>query len=150
MKLGDGPTLEAVGQGTIIVHIKFGQHTRKCTLYEVLYIPNFAYNIISVSKATKRGISFKFNDSSCIIQDCNDKGITVASRVGGLYEISIIPHQIHSAMHNVCFTTEDLWHYRYGHLSMKNLQKLARDELVEGFNYSHSKEIQFCESCVAG
>ena len=84
VKLGDGRTLEAVGQGTITVHMKFGQHTRKCTLYEVLYIPNFAYNIISVSKATKRGISFKFNDSSCVIRDCNDKGITVASRVGGL------------------------------------------------------------------
>ena len=48
------------------------------------------------------------------------------------------------------FTNEDLWHYRYGHLSVKNVQELARDNLVEGYNYAPSKEIQFCESCLEG
>ena len=33
---------------------------------------------------------------------------------------------------------------------MKNLQKLARDHLVKDFDYSVSKEIQFCESCLEG
>ena len=33
---------------------------------------------------------------------------------------------------------------------MKNLQKLARDNLVEGYNYAPSKEIQFCESYLEG
>ena len=41
----------------------------------------------------------------------------------GLYELSILPHKVHSAIHNAKFTREDLWHYRYGHLSMKNLQQ---------------------------
>ena len=33
---------------------------------------------------------------------------------------------------------------------MKNLQKLARDGLVQGFDYSASREIQFCDSCLEG
>lgn len=150
VKLGDGHTLEAVGEGTVVVHLKYGQHTRKCSLYNVLYIPNFVYNIISVSKATKRGISFKFNDDTCVIRDTRNRVVTVATRVGGLYELSILPHEVHSAIHNANFTREDLWHYRYGHLSMKNLQKLARDNLIKDFDFSITKEIQFCESCIAG
>ena len=47
-------------------------------------------------------------------------------------------------------TKEDLWHHRFGHLSMKNLQKLAHDNLVKDYDYSFSKEIQFCESCLEG
>ena len=64
VKLGDGHTLKAVGEGTVLIHMKYGRHTRKCRLHGVLYIPNFAYNLVSVSKATKRGNSFKFNDAS--------------------------------------------------------------------------------------
>ena len=45
---------------------------------------------------------------------------------------------------------EDLWHRRYGHLRVKSLQQLARDNLVEDFNYSASKEISFCEACLKG
>uniref|UniRef100_A0A1X7TBC3 Integrase catalytic domain-containing protein n=1 Tax=Amphimedon queenslandica TaxID=400682 RepID=A0A1X7TBC3_AMPQE len=37
-----------------------------------------------------------------------------------------------------------------GHLSMKNLQKLTCDKLVKDFDFSITKEIQFCESCIAG
>ena len=45
---------------------------------------------------------------------------------------------------------EAIWHRRYGHLGARNLQKLARDQLVDGFDYDASKEIGFCESCMEG
>ena len=33
---------------------------------------------------------------------------------------------------------------------MKNLQKLATDQLVNGLDYDVTKDIKFCESCVDG
>ena len=33
---------------------------------------------------------------------------------------------------------------------MRSLHKLAKDELVSGFDYDISNEIDFCESCVNG
>ena len=33
---------------------------------------------------------------------------------------------------------------------MKNLQKFAREKMVNKFNYSEKMEIQFCESCLEG
>ena len=47
--------------------------------------------------------------------------------------------------------TENLWHRRYGHLSSKYLQLLARKRLVVGLDYDCSKESDsVCESCVEG
>ena len=33
---------------------------------------------------------------------------------------------------------------------MKNLQKLATDQLVNGLDYDVTKDIKFCEPCVDG
>ena len=33
---------------------------------------------------------------------------------------------------------EDVW-YRFGHLGVRNLEKLAMDKLVDGFDYDASK-----------
>ena len=101
-------------------------------LYDVLYVPDFSYNIV---KAAEKGISMKFNDSGCIVQDANCKAVTVVPCTGGLYEFETVSH---SMTHH---SNEDIWHYRYGHLSLKNLRKLAREELFRGFEYSVSKEI---------
>ena len=45
---------------------------------------------------------------------------------------------------------EDVWHRRYGHLGVRNLRKLAKDNLVNDFDYDISKEISFCEPCTNG
>ena len=42
------------------------------------------------------------------------------------------------------------WHRRFGHLGMKNLQKLATDQLVNGLDYDVTKDIKFCEPRVDG
>ena len=36
----------------------------------------------------------------------------------------------------------------YGHLGSRNLEKLARDNLVDGFDYDSSRGISFCQACV--
>ena len=45
---------------------------------------------------------------------------------------------------------EDVWHGRFGHLSVGSLKQLAADGLVDGFDFDRSKEISFCEPCVKG
>ena len=45
---------------------------------------------------------------------------------------------------------ENVWHRQFGHLGVRNLQKLAKDKLADGFDYDLSKGIDFCESCTEG
>ena len=90
----------------------------------------------------------KFFKTSRVIRDIHNKPVTVASKIGGLYQIIINNDaQVNCAM---TLEKEDLWHQRYGHLSLKNLRKLARENLVDNFDYSEAAEIQFCETCVKG
>ena len=62
--------------------------------------------------------------------------------------ISTVPVFVNTMTENLDHnegSKEDLWHRRYGHISVKNLQKLAREHLVEEYDYSEMNEIKFCE-----
>ena len=151
--LGDGRSLNATASGTVILTLKSGSLKRKCKFYDVLYVPELTYNLMSVSKAVGKGVSFTFKESECIIRDVNQKLIAVAMKVGSLYHVTCTKPKDH--VYSVTKKTdylskEDLWHHRYGHLGAKSLQQLARGTLVEEFNYNASNEILFCESCVKG
>ena len=154
--LGDGHTLKAVGHGTVILILKSGCLTRKCKLNDVLYVPELTYNLLSVSKAVEKGITVTFNERGCVIKDTNQSLITVATKVGNLYHLLYAKSKDHvysvaeKLDENGYSSKEDLWHRRYGHLGVKTLQKLARDHLVNEYDFCVSKQIKFCEPCLKG
>ena len=149
--LGDGCVLKATAQGIVSLKMTYDCGTRKCKLHDLLHVPHLSYNLLSVSKAVEKGVSVMFDESRYVIHDTNQTIITVPAKAGGLYHTNTAPVEVHSMMaHYSSFSREDLLHRRYGHLSVKSLKKLARDDLVKDFDYSASKGIQFCESCLEG
>ena len=149
--LGDGYTVEATGRGTIVLELtKVGGKASRCKLHEVLYMPDLSYNPLSVAKAAKSGKVVKFTETGCEILDSNKKVIAVATRVGSLYHLNCQAdnEQINAAVNKSKETKEYTWHRRYGHLGVRNLQKLAKEKLVDDFDYNASRETSSCESCV--
>ncbi len=55
--VGDGPTLEAIGRGSVDLWMKLpsGAIQQKCKLHDVLFVPDLSYNLVSVSKASEAG-----------------------------------------------------------------------------------------------
>ena len=53
-------------------------------------------------------------------------------------------HSTHDSLNGIT------WHRRYGHLGIRSLQLLAKDNMVDGLNYDCSKGFGFCESCTEG
>ena len=45
-------------------------------------------------------------------------------------------------------SNEIVWHQQFGHLGERNLQRLAKESLVDGLDYHVSKSIGFYETCV--
>ena len=88
--LGDGRALIAKHSGTVHLQVKSGSLTRKCKLHNVLFVPELAYCLLSISKVTERGIEFKFNKRGCIVRDSNGRLITVASKSGHLFQVSVV------------------------------------------------------------
>ena len=115
-------------------------------------MPDLSYNLLSVSKAAKAGKVVKFTETGCEILDSNKKVIAVATRVESLYHLNCQAHneQTNAAVNKSKETKEDTWHRRYGHLGVRNLQKLAKEKLVDDFDFNASRETTFCESCVEG
>ena len=125
--------------------------TKRCTLRDVLYVPNFSYSLLSVSKAAEAGKTTIFTETGCDILSSSGKLIAAATRVECLYYLDCrsCRQEAHAAESNQA-TNEVVWHQRYGHLGASNLKKLATGNLVDGFSYDVSKDIGFCEPCTEG
>ena len=128
-----------------------GKH-KKCKLKDVLVVPQLSYNLISVSKATQVGYSVSFKDNECKITRADGAVIAVGVRVGCFYHLDFQQrlNSSHAANANSDNSKENVWHQHFGHLGTQNLNKLANENLVTGFDFDSKSELDFCESCVYG
>ena len=78
----------------------------------------------SYLKATEDGKIVEFHASGCQIFSARKKLIAVASKTGSLYYLDCLAHaeQVSVAEQE---TEEKIWHRRFGHLGIQNLQQLA-------------------------
>lgn len=83
------------------------------------------------------------------IYDAKENLIAVDEKNGNLYNLQCVIHMVNAVNNNVK-SNENIWCRRYGHLGIDNLKLLARENLVDGFNYDVAKEFEFCEACVNG
>ena len=146
--LGDGGTLQAVGRGNIMLGMKLPHNkTEECTLYDVLYVPGLAYNLLSVPAASRKGKVTSFSGSVCEIRNSQGKLIACGHREGSLYYLSCdsIKEQVHFSQLNM--GNGAIWHRRFGHLSFSGLQSLQKYSMVVGLDLDCPPEIGFCEPC---
>ena len=149
--LGDGHQVEAIGSGIVTLKLNVpGRESQIGSLEDVLYVPKLTYNLISVSKVTKAGNHVSFNELQGCIRDSRGELIAVASKMGNLYYLNSEP--LNNCQVNAVSDSsrESIWHRRFGHLGERNLHKLSKENLVNGFDYNVSREIGFCEPCVNG
>ena len=150
--LGDGFCVKAVAKGTIYMHTR---QKKKIQMRDVLFVSKLTFNLLSVAKTAKAGKFFEFSDSSCQIIDEQGRVIAVAEKIGNLYHLKCCgTKDADSETAMKCSsnedTTESLWHRRFGHLGVQNMEKLKKDQLVNGFNYNVKTEQKFCEPCIDG
>ena len=150
--LGDGHSVKAFGIGIVDLNVRVSdEKQQRCRLFETLYVPKLSYNLLSVSKVTRSGKSFTFTESCCHLLDEKRNVVATGSKVGNMYYLNCIDELGTTHEATICSsgeTKEEIWHRRFGHLGLKNLQKLATDQLVNGLDYNVTKNIKFCEPCV--
>ena len=150
--LGDGRNLLAVGCGNVVLPMNLPQgKMKKCTLHDVLLVPDLAYNLLSVTSASKKGKVTTFSKMRCEIRDAQSKLIASGRREGSLYYLD---HG--DPVHQACSASdrdssnETKWHRRFGHLGIQGMQALAKNKMVSGLDLDRKQESSFCESCVKG
>jgi hypothetical protein len=128
IKLPNGDHVTTKYAGTIIFSPLF-------RLTDVLFVPNFNINLISVSLLCHNALcSVVFTDTTCLIQEQKSlKMIGLAEKKDGLYylaqthqaassPLNISTHSI--SANNVHLPNSALWHFRLGHLSNSRLALL--------------------------
>ena len=103
-------------------------------LANVLFIPSFHFNLLSVSSLTRQdSISIHFSSDSCTLQDhSQERRIEMGNCVGNLYILNLnnllsTSSCFSSVCNNITLTQKELWHFRLGHPSDVKLQILKNE-----------------------
>ncbi|GAU17048.1 hypothetical protein TSUD_105470 [Trifolium subterraneum] len=105
--------------------------TPSITLRNVLYMPHFSFNLISVSRVSKDlDCVFAFTDNLCIIQNSLQRMIGSGRMFNGLYYLEGTQSQPNIQTGNKCnsiaIPRDALWHFRLGHTSKNRLDILHK------------------------
>lgn len=150
--LGDNHTIYATAKGTVLLEMQLpNNNVRSCHLYNVLYVPSLAYNLLSIPMATKSNYLTVFRKDQCQIFDQKEQLLALGEKVGSLFYLKCsvqIRHKLNATRDIKCDNL--LWHKRYCHLGEQNLLKIKRNNLVEDFKYNHQQSLDFCGSCIMG
>ena len=99
-------------------------------LIDVLYIPEFTFNLIFITKLTHSlACQIIFSHNTCIIQERHSlKTIGSAEVRDGLYMLSSSckVYVTCSSVNNMVVTTNNAWHFRLGHLLDQKLGILRK------------------------
>jgi len=102
-------------KGTVNISVSNGKNTEIIVVEDVLYVPELAANLLSVSKITEKGYKVSFKMDECIIRDRRNIVVAKEQRRDGVYQL------VSSKKKAMVATTENynLWHRRLGHLNVK-------------------------------
>ena len=151
-------TIKAIGKGKMTVTTS---EDKRVAFQDMLYIPDLAHTLLSVSSMNDNGIDVTFKASGKVLLS-EDNGTVIAEgyRKDNLYCLSLKNHLDSSDMQaTACMSTTNnnvsnmysLWHKRMGHLSSKGLAKLSNvvDGIGEG-ELSTNSTPSICEVCIFG
>ncbi|XP_052622736.1 uncharacterized protein LOC128128015 [Lactuca sativa] len=124
----------------------------------VNYAPELKHNLLSISQICDKGYSTHLTDKECMILKPGivilEEWILVKSkRDGNAYIIDMnnnLPEQVTCLFSKVSKQNAMLWHRRLGHANAKNLNRLAKNEMVRGLPMRDFITFEKCVSCAQG
>ena len=147
--LGDGHSLQAIGHGNVTLKMKLPlERVETCTLHDVLFVPDLAYNLLSITAASKWRKVTTFTEEVCAIRALESKLIASGHREGSLYYLDQ-----QDDIHQVCTSQESkraIWHRRLGHLGSSGMEELVKRQMVRGLDFDCKQVPDFCEPCARG
>ena len=150
VNLGDNRSILAYGKETYLIVADLGDCVQNISLRDVLYLPDLEKNLLSVRAMVKLGATVKFEGERCEITR-NSKLLAVGKMQEKLFVLKIdVDEHVHIAKRNSNSNVE-LWHYRFGHLGMHNVNKLMDGDMVKGMDsVNDGGNDSVCEGCVMG
>ncbi|GKB14268.1 retrovirus-related pol polyprotein from transposon TNT 1-94 [Tanacetum coccineum] len=141
--LGDDSSGDTKGYGLV--------NCNGITFTRVAYVNGLKHNLISISQLCDANYKVLFTKTQGTIYNQNDEVVLIAPRRRDVYVIDMSSFNKES---NACFFAKAspsvnwLWHKRLSHLNFKNINNLAKHNLVSGLpslTFSKDKNCSACE-----
>jgi hypothetical protein len=143
------------------IHLKLNATDGTCqfTLSDTSYVPDSAYNLLSIPSLCKKGFKILFDGNFCHFFNKSLQYIMKAQRMNDLYclvDYSRQKKQIQQHAHLTKGTTKitpQLLHERFAHLSMDSIKRILENNAASGLpNLPVTRAFdEFkCDSCLKG
>ncbi|KAJ0902997.1 putative RNA-directed DNA polymerase [Helianthus annuus] len=124
----------------------------------VNYVPELKHNLLSISQICDRGNSVHFTKKGCHVLKPGivipeDWFLMTAERKGNAYVIDMNKkpcEEITCLFSKISEHDGLLWHRRLGHVNMKNLNRLAKGQLVRDLPIKDFMLVEKCVACAKG
>ena len=135
--------IKALGEGKVSLDFYDGSNVLTMGLFNVLYVPEIAKNLASVSAMAGKGAEVLFENDKCYVTK-NDKTMNIGHLTNSnLYVISPEPDFANVASRKASL---EVWHCRFGH-NYKYVNELSQKKMVVGMNCSKNVGNQQYEAC---
>lgn len=125
--------------------------TADLVLEDVLYLPEFNINLISIPKLTRGShFSVRFVNENCIIQDPLQRKIGSGKLKHGLYHLDygggkvvpVVSHVNATVDSSYTIPNSAIWHFHFGHASSTKIDMLSKN-----FPAIHVNKSLVCDIC---
>lgn len=150
IKTASNSDMNIVSKGTVDISVKINGQNKVVPAHEVMYAPEAAVNLLSISKIVQKGHKVIFDKSGARIIDMSNQVVATGFEQNGIYQLStnnVCKNGGPSVYSCVSEHSSDLWHRRLGHLNRKGMQLLA--SMSSGLNKINISS-EPCISCIEG
>lgn len=150
----DGESLVANQHGDIVIKTFHNGDCLAKTICDVLFVDKLKCNLLSIRKLVEKGFKIVFSDQIAYISKNNNVKF-VARLKGKLYEVVFYLEKSvfagHTSEKTIQNVSQELWHFRLGHLNAADMKRLIVNKMVCGLEKVNiNNESKFCESCTIG
>lgn len=121
----------------------------KCTLNEVMYVPDLTVNFLSVNAITEHEGEVKFITNNMIIKHKNKEILRGDKQENGLYKIALSLDKKNKSLISSKTSQTKNWHKILGHLSHERMKELI--DISEGMDITTKdlkKKGKLCDTCM--
>ena len=154
VKTANNGLVYGFGIGNVHVLVVYTADLRVETLVltDVLYVPDLAGNLISVSQLQDKGIMVRTIESQkCpMVLTRNGSTVATAARIGSQYILDSVTTEATMAAADGGDPDLDLWHRRFGHIGVQGLRGLygAVSDLEAPIPVPRGHNSDQCEPCI--
>lgn len=147
IRIADNTFLRAECCGDVTIRVPAKDGYNKIQVREVIYVPELATNLLSVSKILKANCKIEFSKGGCTIFNQMGREIARADEIDDTYRLKIYNDTV-NAMSAVTEDDTYLWHQRMAHLNFTDVNKIPA--CTSGVKLSPNQENSICITCIEG